>query len=401
MSTGPLSPAGVTTRIFVRRGAPISVEGGSLRETLGRMLVRSGALSERDYERVIQRMTERVIDSEHQRMGEVLVQLHLMDGADVFQALSRQATEKIVESFSAPRVELMFREMDALPVSIEPLEVPSFAALLVEGVKRHVSGDERNALHTPLAGARVRMSGTAAELRLTGEDARLAASLNGTRTVAEICRTNERAHATLAALALVDALTVATPVAKLKIGPAPAPRASVRFARDVVASPKKSESAAASDASTQVRFAYEDAPATGAKQSNESKARLEAEQLFQSARKLVEREKFQDASAALLRAVALQPNEPEYRMYEAWAAYLAARVAQRIARAKAVACARKMSGADPRAGKPHAILGRLLLDDGDAKGATHEFEFALLRDPGDEDAKKGLAQTRGSKPAQK
>ena len=95
------------------------------------------------------------------------------------------------------------------------------------------------------------------------------------------------------------------------------------------------------------------------------------------------------------RAVALRPGEHEYRMFEEWVSYLAARVGARIARAKAVACARKMIEADPRAAKPHAILGRLLFEDGDAKSAEREFEFALVRDPADDDAKKGITQVRG------
>jgi Tfp pilus assembly protein PilF len=60
-----------------------------------------------------------------------------------------------------------------------------------------------------------------------------------------------------------------------------------------------------------------------------------------------------------------------------------------------------MIEADPRAAKPHTILGRLLLDDGDSTSATRELELALVRDPSDDDAKKGLAQARGTKPAQK
>ncbi len=36
---------------------------------------------------------------------------------------------------------------------------------------------------------------------------------------------------------------------------------------------------------------------------------------------------------------------------------------------------------DPRAAKPHAILGRLALDDGDEAQANKEFEAALVRDP--------------------
>ena len=92
----------------------------------------------------------------------------------------------------------------------------------------------------------------------------------------------------------------------------------------------------------------------------------------------------------------LQPNEPEYRMMEAWALYLQARVDVRVARAKAVACARRVTEADPQAAKPHAILGRLALDDGDQALANREFQAALVRDPEDEDAQRGMKRVRGT-----
>ncbi|HEY8122527.1 MAG TPA: DUF4388 domain-containing protein [Myxococcota bacterium] len=387
--------AAVITRVYVRRGVPVSVEGGSLRDTLGRLLVRTGALSEPDYERVVQRMTEHVIQNEHQRMGEVLIELGLMRPLDVYQALSRQAGEKIVECFAASRVELAFDAAAALPDGIEPLAVLPFPALLVEVVKRHFSSDEQNALLAPIAGARMKLRDPAPDLRLSGEDARIAGSIARASTLAEVWRGNEAARAPVAALSLTGALVPQAAGAKVLARIALKPRASVQFSRDVVAPRKRAPAG-----STHEGAASDDAPAPSVNQRDDSKARLEAEKLFQSARKLVEREKFNEALVAMQQVVALQPNEPEYRMLEAWTAYLAARVTQRIARAKAIACARKMIEGDPRAAKPHTILGRLLLDDGDAAAAARELELALVRDPNDDEAKRGLAAAR-AKPGQK
>ena len=397
----------VTTRIYFRRGVAISVEGGSLRDTLGRLLVRTGKLSERDYERVIERMTENVIDNEHQRMGEVLIELGLMNPADVYQALSRQAGEKIIQAFATSRPELSFEAAAELATTIEPLDIPPLAALLVETVKRHFSEDEQNTLIMPIAGARMRLRDPAPDLRLGEADARVAAALGRASSVSELWRKNEQARATLAGLALVGALVpqaaavapsrppTSKPIARVQL----VRRPSTDFARDVVTPRKPQQSG--THANARASAVGDDTLPASSGRRNESKGRLEAEQLFQSAKKLVEREKFNEALAALQQVVALQPNEPEYRMYEAWASYLAARVTQRIARAKAVACARKLSEADPRAAKPHTILGRLLLDDGDAVAAVRELELALLRDPADQEAKKGLAQARSNKDAQK
>jgi tetratricopeptide (TPR) repeat protein len=383
---------GVVTRIFVARGVPASVEGGSLRDTLGRMLVRTGALSEAQYQRVIQRMTEHLIDNEHQRMGEVLIELKLLGHADVFRALSQQAEEKIVECFAAPRVELAFDPAAELAETIERLEIPPFPALLVAAVKRHFSADEQSALLMPIAGARMRLRSPAPDLRLDPEDARIAQHVARASSVAEVWRAKESARGTLAALAAVGALVPRTPQRPAAPEPrpvVPTPRVSGRFTREFVGprgalpppgAPASEPAAAGADA---------------------AKARLEAEGCFQRARALVDAEKFLEALPEFQRAVALQPHEPEYRMHEAWAAYLAARVAQRIARAKAVACARKMSEADPRAAEPHSILGRLLLDDGDMPGAKRELELALTRDPNDAEAGRALARARGGNPAPK
>jgi Flp pilus assembly protein TadD len=40
------------------------------------------------------------------------------------------------------------------------------------------------------------------------------------------------------------------------------------------------------------------------------------------------------------------------------------------------------------------VLGRLALDEGDRARATREFELALVLDPEDEDARRGLKLSR-------
>jgi CheY-like chemotaxis protein len=66
--------AGVCTSIHLHQGSPVFAEGGSLQDTLGRLLLRRGKISESEYVRVIERMTETLVDNEPMRMGEVLVE---------------------------------------------------------------------------------------------------------------------------------------------------------------------------------------------------------------------------------------------------------------------------------------------------------------------------------------
>jgi hypothetical protein len=57
-----------------------------------------------------------------------------------------------------------------------------------------------------------------------------------------------------------------------------------------------------------------------------------------------------------------------------------------------------MAEHDPRAAKPHAILGRLALDDGQLDVATRELQAAVVRDPEDPDALRGLQRLRTRRP---
>ncbi|HET6304090.1 MAG TPA: DUF4388 domain-containing protein, partial [Myxococcota bacterium] len=43
--------AGIRTDVTLRRGSPVFAEGGQLRQTLGRLLLRRGEISEQDYVR--------------------------------------------------------------------------------------------------------------------------------------------------------------------------------------------------------------------------------------------------------------------------------------------------------------------------------------------------------------
>lgn len=376
----------VKTRIFLRAGAPVSAEGGSLRETLGRMLLRRGALSEADYTRVIERMTEKLMANEHQRMGEVLVELGILSGEEVRQALQAQVLEKIDACFQWARPTWSFSELDVLPEGLEPFALPPIEAQVWAGLRGSVPAEALAAWLAPHALLRPRLKRTSVALhellRLEASELRLLERIDGKRSLAALQREAAEAAPLLATLLLLDALELTG--GSEPSGTAPRePRRAVRvpFAREVVGR-RKAPAAAAS----------EGAAATGA--SEPAKARLEAEQAFRRAQQLLASEKPLEAVKLLRRAMELEPGEPEYAMVEAWASYLESRHNVRVARAKAVACARRLLDADPKAPKVHTVLGRLALDEGDRVRAAREFELALLRDPEDEEAKRGLKQVR-------
>jgi tetratricopeptide (TPR) repeat protein len=367
------------TRIFLRAGGAVSAEGGSLRETLGRMLLRHGALSESDYTRVIERMTEKVIANEHQRMGEVLVELGLLTGEEVHRALREQVLEKLVACFAWPRPSWSFAELDQLPEGVEPFSLPPLEALVFEGLRRSAAPEALAAWLEPHALLRPRLERPAAavqeQLRLEAAALRLVERIDGSRSVAALAREAAEAPALLATLLLTGAIRPASAAA----APTPETPRTVRapFRREVIGRRKAAAPA--------------DAPAPPPDRAH---LRLEAEQCFRRGRELLAAEKPLEALKPLRRAVALEPSEPEYAMTEAWASYLEARHAVRVARARALAGARRLLEADPKSARAHSILGRLALDEGDRARAAREFELALVRDPEDEDARRGLKLSR-------
>ncbi|MCZ7619394.1 MAG: DUF4388 domain-containing protein [Myxococcota bacterium] len=183
---------GVCTRIFVHRGAPVFAEGGALRETLGRLLLQRGALTEADYVRVIERMTERLMESETTRMGEVLVELGLLRPAEVFAALSDQVREKIIGCFRWQRFQHAFEATEALAPELSVYPRLSLETLIRAGLRAHFGPDRLEPLLAPLAKRRPALAADRAELTvrfgLSSVEQRVLPLIDGQRTLAEIRR---------------------------------------------------------------------------------------------------------------------------------------------------------------------------------------------------------------------
>jgi tetratricopeptide (TPR) repeat protein len=91
-----MTALGVTTRIYFRTGEIVFAEGGTLGETLGRMLIRCGRLGEEHVAAVIRRMTDAVVDGHHVRFGEIVVENGFMTADELELALMQQVKEKII-----------------------------------------------------------------------------------------------------------------------------------------------------------------------------------------------------------------------------------------------------------------------------------------------------------------
>jgi CheY-like chemotaxis protein len=403
---------GVCTSIHLNRGNPVFAEGGSLRETLGRLLLRRREISESDYVRVIERMTESLVDNEPLRMGEVLVELGMLTPKDVYDALVQQVTEKIIACFRWPRFSHSFHPLEAVSEEVLAFEVPSLEALLMAGVKAHFGpGRVELLLRPPHSGRYPSLRTSAAEtgkrFQMNPAEQRFLLEIRGDRTVAQLQRDSslDSAHAGQVLAALIVAREVVqneAPRAATEANPDPSPsrpRTPAAPAR-ATATPetgggrRHDPRRRRQDSLGQLSGRLQKMPGsqTPAQPLNEHQARLEAEGAFRSGVVLLLQNMFPGAHRDFIRAAELQPSEPEYRMYEAWTSYLTARgeEEQTLARAKAQACASRVLQDEKESSRAHSILGQLAHSRGELDAADRHFRMALRHDPDDRDAQRGL-----------
>jgi CheY-like chemotaxis protein/tetratricopeptide (TPR) repeat protein len=401
---------GVCTRIHLDRGRPVFAEGGSLRDTLGRLLLRRGEISQQDYVRVIERMTERLVENEPLRMGEVLIELGLLTPNDVYDALAQQVADKIIACFRYPRFSHSFHPLEATSEEMLAFDASTLEALILAGMKEHFGPGRVELLVRPHSARYALLRAGAAEtgkrFRMNSTEQKFLMEIRGNRTVAQLQRDSSlgAAHAgqLLAALlvarelALTDApgahrAAVRRGTARPQAPPPASPRSPSREARPARPAQQPPQRP---DSLSQLFGRLQKLPGSKppAQPVDERQAKLEAERSFRSGMVLLRQNMLPGALRDFARASELQPNEPEYRMYEAWVAHLVARGKDEktLTRAKAHACATRLLQEDRESAKAHAILGQLARANGELDAADRHFRVALRYDPQDRDAQRGL-----------
>lgn len=114
---------------------------------------------------------------------------------------------------------------------------------------------------------------------------------------------------------------------------------------------------------------------------------VEAEMNFQKAEVLLKRSAWAEAAELLDRSVQLQPDEPEYGLYLAWARYKLKGPAEASRAQKTI---KQALDARPNAADGHYYLGQLAKDQGDLEKAESYFTKAAEMKPHDIDIKREL-----------
>jgi tetratricopeptide (TPR) repeat protein len=401
----------IRTNITVSGGRPVFAEGGSLRQTLGRLLLQRGEIDEEDYVRVIARMTESLIRNESVRMGEVLVELGLLTPADVFEALALQVREKIIACFQWERFDFAFRPIDETSQELSPFRCPPVEALVLEGIRTHFDAERLRPLLRPHAErfpVVARDPGEVAlRFRMSATEQRFVHRIDGTRSLAALRRDGplDSLHAgqLLAALILSHELSLRETAARASqagagaTGPVTTPRHIAR--PPARPGPRAVRAAQAADrARRSLDSLRRRGPAPSSPTPKDGhQIRLEAEQAFNKGRRMIAQNLIGAALRELARAIELQGEQTEYVMFHAWAEYLAARAEEprMLAKAKVRAQAQKLLKQDRDSARAHSILGRLLYDEGELEAAEKHYRLALRTEAGDVEAQRGLRLIEG------
>jgi hypothetical protein len=119
---------GVCTMIYVLKGVPVFAEEGTLGETLGRILLKEGAITQEQYARIIEGMTGSVMGAEQMRFGEVAISLGFLSAEQVNAALAGQVERKVERCIECELGHCAFRdapdELEGIaryPVRVEPM----------------------------------------------------------------------------------------------------------------------------------------------------------------------------------------------------------------------------------------------------------------------------------------
>ncbi len=392
---------GIRTDIYLHCGDPVLAEGGTIRETLGRLLLRHGALREEDYVRVIQRMTDSLVEHEPLRMGEALVELGLLTPVEVYEALVTQVQEKVVACFHFEHVDLSFRPRVVLPEHAEAFRCAPAETVMLRGVKTHFDARRISVLLAPHEtrhpAVRGELTALVERFQLDPAEQRFLRGLTGERTLAVVRQdgTLDALHAgqLLAALMIARALEFHDWPIKKAPHASPPPAARAVQKSDPIRSPApqstqkgvRPEEALRRLRSLAVRRASD---ATRSRK----EAELGAEQFFQRGKQLLRQGVTAGAAKEFERALTLRSGELEYQLYAAWTASLALgdAAARSSARGRAREVALQLVRQAKNHAKAHAILGQMMLEDGDAAAAEKHFRTAIATDPKEIDAERGL-----------
>jgi tetratricopeptide (TPR) repeat protein len=379
---------GIVTIVHILAGHPVFVEGGLPADSLGRLLVRRGTISESTLAMVEE---ERMLMQGRMRFGEVALRLGVLKTDALRHALREQVRGKLARCLHWERTQHVFVTGD---VKHEPLPDGPLAMepLLLYGVSHHYSLERIRQLLAPVLLAPVELWGpreeVEARLELDEHGKRLLAFAHSACNVDELLRGNGaeqlQVGQLLTALALFDQLRMPEPEAPEKSGPFvidELPRVS--RSRRPSSGPDDSGMVSSLDASLAKQAPF------GATVDLPGKEKLLADSAFLQGKELLRAGEYGAAADAFREASNLRPTALEYALFAAWSAYLSMGRVGKWREMLVELCERTLSQ-DRHLAFAHHVRGQLALETKNLDTAREALGRALELDPDDDEAKRLL-----------
>jgi tetratricopeptide (TPR) repeat protein len=392
----------VRTFIYLDQGTPVFAEEGTHGETLGRLLVRQGKLTQAQYVEVIGKMTDAFVINEQLRFGEVCVELGYLTEAQVAKALSDQMRWKIVRVFQRPETIWEFEESQSrledigrFPMTIESLVLD--AVRWIDDEQKIELGlgavlDKRMKVERAIVPLVV------GSFELSDDEERFVATLDGTKTMREVFTTpaaqNVDARAVSTALLLTRALQPAgtpplatpdKPFVPVKIAqqPSPAPPAATPAAatkpiEKKVVRPQVTKASQILAALEAQRIKAEPTRSP----TSQHEAKIMAERVFQQGVAHVRGGRYRDAAPYLEQAAKMMSANEEYKLYARWCGLrVRGETGHPLIRQELKRLATAAAKADPNLGFAHAVLGEVAMEEGDNAQSFRHLLRATKLDP--------------------
>ena len=364
---------GVITIVYVREGHPVFVEGGLPADSLGRLLVQRGTISESTLAQVEE---QRMLMQGRLRFGDVARRMGVLESKALEEALRDQVGNKLARCLHWEHSQHVFipEEHDVSGPHEELLRVEP---LLLAGVRRHYSQERVRGVLAPFWNDPAELRGDPerlARLFQVGEAQRATLSaIDGQSSVADILRKRgkhkiEAAHL-LVVLALTDQLEAPEAIAPEESGP---------FKVEDLAR----RAAAASEA-----------PSAGLREvaSLPGKEKLLSDSAFLQGKELLRAGEYGAAADAFREASNLRPSALEYTLFAAWSAYLSTGRAVKWRDMLVELCERTLAQ-DRHLAFAYHVRGQLALETRSFDTACEALRRAVELDPQDDEARRLLAR---------
>jgi len=375
----------VHTLVYFKGGRAVFADEGTLGETLGRVLVDRGRITQEQYAHAIEVMKTQLEANSSMRMGELLVHLGLITVADVQDALVAQMGRRISRLMQFESVQWEFdpsaertREVPVYPVRAEPW--------ILDGIRRYY---DRDRMGMVLAGywsgyvmLRAPIELITRCFSLSRDGTRLLATFDGTQTLhVWLGQQQDQAWWRGTSLALAGVLDVSV-----------TPPSTRSLERAVGENPSLSAPGRTGQfqiPEVRTGAGLEGPPLDGdqapTSANRERLERIQAESALQRGIESLNKNEFGSAAADFELAMRAMPNVAEYELYEGWARLRSDGALNAAALAELEPLARNAAMQDSQHAFPSYVLGQVAQARGDEDTALRYLRVAAHRDPANKD----------------